>query len=431
MPPDWTTRRRRGRAPWRLAALGAVFVLGVLSAPVGAQPASASTPTVPGAVLTYEAAVQRALGSNPRITAARLGRPTTLAARDVAAERLNPEFRVELAKETPKEGYTFGLPLELGGKRARRIEVADAAVLTGDAEIGLVAAEVVSDVRRAYLSQVVAEQRAGLLEEMAGLAQRVHDTAQARLDAGSVPRLDVVIAHLALAESQNQTTAARGAVDAARVTLNALLGLPLDAATHVSATLEPGPAVALDAALARARQSNAELQVADRRIEEQRARVGLAHAMRAPDLTPEATLTRRAEPEFQTGWRASIGITLPLFTTHRAGVTLEDAALAQLASERAAIDYRIAGEVASTVALAESRRQQCVRYRDDVVPQAQEVERMAEDAYRLGQTGINAYLQAVQASRDVRLRALQAAADLQDALADLDRAAGTTLRPLP
>jgi outer membrane protein TolC len=53
-----------------------------------------------------------------------------------------------------------------------------------------------------------------------------------------------------------------------------------------------------------------------------------------------------------------------------------------------------------------------------------DVERMAEDAYRLGQTNIAAYLQALQSTRDVRLRALQASADLQSALADLERAIG-------
>jgi outer membrane protein TolC len=56
---------------------------------------------------------------------------------------------------------------------------------------------------------------------------------------------------------------------------------------------------------------------------------------------------------------------------------------------------------------------------------------MAEDAYRLGQTNIAAYLQAVQSSRDVRLRSIQAAADLQNAIADLERAVGAPLTPAP
>jgi len=69
-----------------------------------------------------------------------------------------------------------------------------------------------------------------------------------------------------------------------------------------------------------------------------------------------------------------------------------------------------------------------LRYRDQILPQALEVERMAEDSYRLGQTGIAALLQALQQSRQVRLQSLQTASDLQNALSDLERAIGA---PIP
>ena len=125
-----------------------------------------------------------------------------------------------------------------------------------------------------------------------------------------------------------------------------------------------------------------------------------------------------------------MAVTLPVFTSHKAGVRVEEATLAQLSSERDAAMARIAGEVAAAVAVAESQRVQYLRYRDDILPQALELERMAEDSYKLGQTGIAAYLQALQASRDVRLRSIQSAADLQAALADLERAIGA-LTPAP
>jgi outer membrane protein, heavy metal efflux system len=409
-----------------VTVLLAILALGMLARAAEAQPAppQATTP------LTYRAAVDRALASHPRLVAARLRRAVNVASRDVAAERLNPEFRIELAKETPKEGYTVAVPLELGGKRARRLAVADAAILTGDAELNQVIAEVQADVRRAYFAQFLAEQRQVLLDEMQTLALRARDAAQARFDAGGVPRLEVVQAQLAFADAENQAAAARGAVAAARATLNAAVGLPLDAPTTVDTALEPGPSLAVQAAVARARAGSAELAAIDRRIDEQRARVALAQALRAPDVTPEATLTRRAEPEFNTGWRAAVAITMPVFTTHRAGVRVEEATLAQLTSEREAAATRISGEVASAAAIAESQRQQYLRYRDDILPQALEVERMAEDSYKLGQTGIAAYLQALQSSRDVRLRSIQAAGDLQTALADLERAIGA-LTPAP
>ena len=69
-----------------------------------------------------------------------------------------------------------------------------------------------------------------------------------------------------------------------------------------------------------------------------------------------------------------------------------------------------------------------LRSQNEILPLAQQVETMAEDSYRLGQTGIAALLQALQASRDIRLRSLQTASDFQDALGQLERALGA---PLP
>jgi hypothetical protein len=46
---------------------------------------------------------------------------------------------------------------------------------------------------------------------------------------------------------------------------------------------------------------------------------------------------------------------------------------------------------------------------------------MAEDSYRSGQTGLTALLQSLQATRDVRRRALDAALEYETARADLEQ----------
>ena len=163
-------------------------------------------------------------------------------------------------------------------------------------------------------------------------------------------------------------------------------------------------------------------------LQEQRARVALASALLVPDLAPEATITRGAEPEFSTGWRVALGVTVPLFTRNRAAVKLEEATLGAMTAERDAAVTRLAGDQAAAQAVTDALAQQYLRFQSDIVPRAIEVERLAEDAYRLGRTGIAAFLQALQTSRDVRLRMLQTAADFQSARADLERALGA---PLP
>jgi len=403
----------------RLVVLASVAVL-------IARPSSAQDPTR----FTYAEALSRALAANPAIVAAQSRRAIGAAGVAVAGERLNPEARAEFDRDEPHQAYSFAVPLELGGKRSKRIAVAQAEAHTVEAEISQLIIETRNSVRRAFVDRTIADSRLAILDDLQSILTRARDAARARFDAGSSPRLEVLQAELELSQAQNEATGARGALMAARVRFNALLGLPPNAETSIVAS-DFGAALTLDSATARARSASTELALIDRRIAEQQARVALAKALQTPDLTPEGSITHGFSQDnpFQTGWKLALGVTLPLFTTHKAGVTLEEATLAQLQAERTATDTRIAAAVAAAIAVADAQRQEFIKYRDEILPQAQQVETMADDAYRLGQTGIAAYLQALQATRDVRLRFLQSEADLQNALADLEQAMGAPLQP--
>ena len=409
-------------SPLRAAYLWAFALLPlVFAAPAAAQ-------VTPDNALTLQAALDRALAANPTIAAARLTSAIHLAGRALAGERPNPEATVEFEKETPKQAYGFALPLELGGKRAKRIAVSEATIHAGEAELTATIAQVRNEVRRAYYEVLVAEARLLVLSELRDLSQRVRDTAQARFDAGDAPRLEVLQASLVLAAAENETIAVQGVSVAARTRLNALIGQPLDTSQRLSTSLDAGGPVEVDAALNLARTGSATLALLDRQIEQQRARLALAHALRTPDLVPTATLTHDAEPEFTYGWRAGLAITVPIFTTHSAGVAVEQTTLDQLMAQRQAAVQRMTGEVTAAAAAAEAHRQTYIRYRDLILPQAQEVEQLAQDSYQLGQTGIASLLQSLQASRDLRLRSLDAVSELQAAIADLEQAIGA---PLP
>jgi outer membrane protein, heavy metal efflux system len=377
--------------------------------------------------LSLQAAMERAFAANPTLAAARLSREINLAGLAVARERLNPEAIVEFEKETPKQGFGLVIPLELGGKRAKRIAVSEAAIRTGEAELSATIAQVRNDVRRAYFDVAVAHTRLAILRELRDLSRRVRDSAQARFESGESPRLEVLQADLAVAAADNEATAAEGVVVAASSKLNAVLGLPLDTVQQLSTALGAGESLVTRTVMDLAVSGSSELALLDRRIDEQRAKVALAQALRVPDIIPTAMLTHDAQPEFTYGWRAGIGVTLPIFTSHKAGVIVEESTLAQLAAQRQAILLRITGDVTAGAATAEAQRLAYVRYRDVILPQAQQVEQLAQDSYDLGQTGIAALLQALQASRDVRLRSVDAVSQLQTALADLERAIGASL----
>jgi cobalt-zinc-cadmium efflux system outer membrane protein len=322
----------------------------------------------------------------------------------------------------------LAVPLELGGKRSRRIAVAEATLQVGEAELTQTIIDIRTQVRKAYFTRLISDLRLAVLEELRQFAIRARDAAQARFDVGRSPRLEVLQGQLALAQAENEATAAQAAARAATIQLNALLGLPVDTPLTLGTNLAATNSVAGDLVLARAQESNAELVVLDRQISEQTAKLALARALQKPDLTPDFTFTRDSMPDFMYGWRVAGAVTIPVFTTHRAGVLVEQATLAQLNAQRGALVARITGEVAAAAATAEAQRAAYLRYQNEILPLAQQVELMAEDSYRLGQTGIAALLQALQATRDIRLRSLQTASDLQDALGQLERAIGA---PLP
>jgi cobalt-zinc-cadmium efflux system outer membrane protein len=393
----------------------------VVAAPAVAQTTAANS-------LSLQAAMDRAFAANPTIAAARLSRAINVAGLAVANQYLNPDVFVEIEKETPKQAFGFAMPLELGGKRAKRIAVSEAAIRTGEAELAATMAQVRNDVRRAYFDVAVAEARLVILRELRDLSRRVRDSAQARFESGESPRLEVMQADLAVAAAENEATAAEAVVVAATSKLNAVLGLPLNTLQQLTTPLDVGVPVVTDVVMGLARTGSSELAVLDRRIDEQRAKVALAHALRVPDIMPTATFTHDAQPEFTYGWRAGMAVTLPILTSHKAGVMVEESTLAQLTTQRQAILLRITADVTAASAIAEAQRLAYMRYRDVILPQAQQVEQLAQDSYEFGQTGIAALLQALQASRDVRLRSVDAAAQLQTALADLERSIGA---PLP
>jgi outer membrane protein, heavy metal efflux system len=394
----------------------------------GALSTNAPTSAPPGAPLTLEEAMSSALAANPGLAAARLGREEAKARGEVAGQRANPELLLEEARDFPRDAATLSVPIERGGKRQRRIQLAAAQAKSGEAELARLTATTRNQLRRAYFALSAAQRRAAETAEVQRLAESARDAARARFEAGDVPRLDALQAELAAAQAANEADKARGLTAGARGDLNALLGRPLDSPVVVSAGLEAGIVPPPDAAVRQALAASTELAVLDLGIAAQTAQVEVARSETYRDLTAGAGVTHHSPPDFDWGWRASLTIPLPLFNRGRAQVLLEQATLARLQAERNAAAARVRGEVFSAAAAAETQRQALLRFRDEILPRAAEVESMAEDSYRSGQTGLVALLQSLQSVHDLRLQAVQAGTDYQNALADLERAIGA---PLP
>jgi cobalt-zinc-cadmium efflux system outer membrane protein len=405
--------------PHRLATLG--FVAGTV---FRAALAAAQAPST----LSLDEAMARALEANRTIAAARAARAADVAGIQAAGQRPNPEVGFEVARETPHWAFTGTIPLEVSGKRQRRIDVANATLAVTEAETARIAADVRADVRRAYYETVGSVMRLAATQELEAIQTRMRDAAQDRFQTGAAPRLEALQASLALAQAQNDVAAARGTLNAVRAELNALLAYPADAAPALVDPFVTSQVPTLTAATQQITAGNAELQVLEKRIEEERARVALAKAMRHADPSITGSFVYDAPGEFTFGWRAGATVALPLFTTGKPELAVAEATLSRTIADRDARLAQINGAVSAAIARAAAARQAVDRYQNEILPASLQVEQMAEESYRSGQTGLPAYLQTLQAARDIRRASLQAGFDYQLALADLERAMGTPLK---
>jgi outer membrane protein, heavy metal efflux system len=404
----------RDRPSLRLSLCGVATIVSALNAQQPPQPPSPSP-------LTLQSAFALANAHNPTLTAARLGRAVDLAGVGVAQQRPNPEASFEAARDTPHEVLSLAFPLELGGKRGRRIDLANATLARTTADLAVQTLDVRRDVRLAYYELVAAAAQVQITSGLRGLAERTRNAARDRFESGAAPRLEALQAELALAQADNEEEAARGRQTAARTSLNTAIGRapgsPAEPIDPFDAGVIPADPAALIAA-------GPDIAALDREIDEAVARQRLATAMRTPDPTVSGGALFDAQPEFTYGWRLGVAVAVPIFTRHNAEVEVESAHVAQLRARREARLATLTGEALAAATRAEAARRQYLRYRDEILPQLTTIEAMAEDSYRSGQTNLTAFLQAVLAARELRLRATEAGLAYQTALADLERALG-------
>jgi cobalt-zinc-cadmium efflux system outer membrane protein len=123
-----------------------------------------------------------------------------------------------------------------------------------------------------------------------------------------------------------------------------------------------------------------------------------------------------------------VTVPLPLFNRSRGEIAHSNALIEQLTAERTAARQRISAEIGQASLRLETARQQVNFYETRLLPEAVRVSEMALEAYRAGQTGIVPVVDAQRNFTEVRQGYLQALFDYQSALADLEQAAGVTLR---
>jgi outer membrane protein TolC len=291
--------------------------------------------------LTISRAVEQALAQNPTIRAAREEVSAAKARISAARAGLLPNVSAEVQHtrvtnipsfEIPSLGpgipprevtaaaadNTIGLlaarqSLYTGGRTRAQVSRAEALYDLALARLGTAEAEIAFQTREAYYAFLLSRSLVASAEKDLAAAGEQLSSAQAKLDAGTAPRFDVLRAETQVSEAEQRLAEAKSRVEIAAVALNRLIGTPLgESHTLVEAPLSPAPEESLASLIETAGRQRAELLAARAQSAAAEAGIRLARSARLPQVGLSANYQVVAEetPAQTTGWTfiASIGL---------------------------------------------------------------------------------------------------------------------------
>ncbi|MDR5682893.1 MAG: TolC family protein [Armatimonadota bacterium] len=290
-------------------------------------------------------------------------------------------------------------PLYSGGRAEAQIALAEANLRGARAVLERTRQQVVFSVQQAYLQALLAQESLTAARHAAEQADENLRVAQARLRAGVAPAFDVLQAEVAVANAQQAVARATSQVRSTHVSLNALVGLPLDAPLHLTDSLEPRPVAGTMAdAIARGLRERPELAEVRARMDAAQASIELAASGGRPSVVLGVNYDVTGGGSLSGLWSVTIAVTLSLYD---GGITRErireaELRLEQLKVVEAHIRQRIELEVRQAWFALEQSAAELVAAQK-AADQAQEASRIARVRFDAG-VGTSLELTSAQAA---------------------------------
>lgn len=397
-----------------------------MAALVCASSAQANPPPSgePDAVLTLPRALELAGAQSPLLEAAEADSRAADTARVVAGLRPNPTLTAELENFGASGAYrgtrsaeataSLGIPIELGGKRAARLALADVRIARATLSSAAAGADLRLDVTEAYAVAVATTQRLATAHDEARIAADGARAARIRVEAGRASPLEAQRADLARINADAAVGQAERAASVARGALERLIGpmpdAPLDARWFQR----------IPASTAAQARGSLLLAAADADVAAADAGVRLAQSQRMPDLTLGAGLRRLADSDSNAAL-VSLSVPVPLFQNGRAALAGARAERQAADARRRLAELRLQQQITAADAALADAAAAAATASGPALAAAEEAARIARIGYANGKFSQLDLLEAERSLSETRARATDALLATHLASAQLER----------
>lgn len=395
--------------------------------------------------------VQSALERNREFLAARQRVRETQGLLRQAGVRPNPTLEVEGGTGRPlgtagEEEYSAGYfqPIELGGKRSKRVTLAEAAVKLAEAELAERTRQLTFDVRAKAIEAIANGEKVKALSRLTQVNEQAYKLTEARVREGDAPRLDAQLLLVEQSRTEAQQVTAAGRYEADLAELRRAIGIteadPMPLGESLPASdREPNLPALQELAL----KQRPDLRTAHLLEEQGTAEVSLAQAQSLPDVTLSARYIHRNSAFDQLGLSPTgsqipirdvdnvvmLGASIPLFTGKRNQGNIEAASArargATLRSQH--LSTTIPLEVQAAYRRWKAAKATIAVFNRGVLGQSESNVEIIRQAYQLGQLRLLDVLNEQRRLADTQLSYIDAKADLARAVIELERAIGGDL----
>ncbi|MDF0729637.1 TolC family protein [Pseudomonas entomophila] len=376
--------------------------------------------------LTLAQALDAAFASNPELAAVRQEVGIAEGERRQAGLSPNPELAWEMEdtrRATRTTTVTLSQPLELGGKRGARIEVAQAGQAIAQLDLERQGNGLRADVTQAFHAALRAQTAVELAEQSRSLTERGLRIVRGRVEAGQSSPLEATRAEVQLAQAQAQLRRAESGRTVAWQALARLTGSPrAEFAQLDGSALSPGPAPDAEALLAKVEQT-VEWRLAAAQIERGEASLGSEKAQRIPNLTVSFGSQYSREDRERVNV-VGLSMPLPLFDRNQGNVLAAARRADQARDLRNAVELRLRSDTRSALSQWAMAMAEVDAYDRTILPSARQAVDTATRGFERGKFAFLDVLDAQRTLIDARGQYLDALASATDARAQVERIYG-------
>nr|WP_310810782.1 TolC family protein [Pseudomonas sp. N3-W] len=376
--------------------------------------------------LTMDQALQTALANNPDLAAAQWDIGIAQGDRQQAGLMPNPEVSWE-AEDTRRNSRTttvmLNQPIELGGKRGARIDVASRAQDAAAIELERKRNVLRADVIQAFYGAATAQQRLQLARQSQVLAERGVRVAQGRIDSGKSAPVEGTRAQVQLSEVRLERRRAERDEASAYQQLAQVMGAPLPAFARIAQAPPAMPAVPTAPRLLTRIGETAEMRLAELQIAQREASLGLEKAQRIPDLTVSVG-SQYSELERERVNVVGLSMPIPLFNRNQGNVLAAARRADQARDLRNASELRLRTQTQTTLDQWLTANTEVSAFNQTILPAAQSAVDTATRGFEMGKFNFLDVLDAQRTLISARSQYIQAIAEATDAWVRIERIFG-------